>query len=80
MSKDTYVLIELGQEGPRFRGESSGPFDSWICKLADMTDKVKEIVDVVEAGESIEMKFTVMEMTETEFRDYCEQHDIEWYE
>lgn len=73
----TYILIELGKEGPRFRSGSSGPFDSWICKWEHMADAVKDIVDVVENGDSVEMKFTVMEMTDAEFENYCREHEIE---
>lgn len=76
MSKNTYILIELGKEGPRF-SSASGPCDSWICEWAHMDYKVKDIIDVVEDGDSVEMKFTVMEMTYEEFQKYCEEHEVE---
>lgn len=71
-SQETYVEIE-GRDGTKIRG-----FDFYVTQWSSVLAIVEEVLDSVPPGEHAELKFTILQpMTETEFAEYCEMHEID---
>lgn len=71
--QETYVEIE-SRGKTKIRG-----FEFYVTQWSSVLSIVEEVLDGVPAGEQAELKFTILQpMTEDEFQEYCERHEVDF--
>lgn len=69
-----YILMNVVGDGPKFRGNA----DSWLCLWTDRMSFLDDVLERVEPGKPVNVRFTFLEMTDDEHAAYCEEHGIDW--
>ncbi len=68
-----YMLMEVIGDGPKIRR-----CDSWLCPYEDWHDFLEEAFNDMPNQQIANIRFTVMEMDDQEFEDYCVENGVEW--
>ena len=73
MTKSWYMLIEVIGDGPKINGR-----DTWLCFWGDCANVLRKTFESMDEQMIATLRFTQMEMTDSELADWCDENDVEW--
>lgn len=71
--KKTWVLIERVGDGPKLNGH----YNTWLAEWPNWDDVVGVALEELEAGKPYDLMFTILEMTDAEYVEYCRENEID---